>query len=258
MIIDLHSHLIPGVDDGAQTLEQSIELARQAVDEGVEHMVLTPHHRNGKYINYKSDVLETANTLQEAYKQANVNLKVYASQEIRLTDKFLDDLYNGDLLSLDAIGKYFLVEFPSDRVPSMANDVLSELISGGMIPVIAHPERNHELATNLHRLYELIDMGCLSQITTSSYSGYYGDKLVEQSRAIIQHNLAHILASDVHHIQHRPMNVQASFKRLVGDFGQETAAYFLNNARDIFNGDPVQAREPIEPNKPRKKWFGLF
>lgn len=258
MIIDLHSHLIPGVDDGAQTIEQSIELARQAVSEGVEHMVLTPHHRNGKYINYKSDVLEAANTLQEAYNQANVNLKVYASQEIRLTDKFLDDLYNGELLPLDAAGKYYLIEFPSDRVPSNAKQVLQEIIDDGITPVIAHPERNHELSSNLHLLYELVQMGCLSQITTSSYSGYYSETLVANSQQMIQHNLAHILASDVHHIKHRPMNVQAAFERLGQEYGQETVQYFKDNARDIFNGDRLNIKKPIQPKKPRKKWFGLF
>lgn len=258
MIIDLHSHLIPGVDDGAKTIEQSIELASQPVDEGVEHMVLTPHHRNGKYINYKADVLEAANTLQEAYKQANVNLKVYASQEIHLTDKFLDDLYNGELLSLDTAGKYYLIEFPSDRVPSIAKQVLQEIIDDGITPVIAHPERNRELSSNLQLLYELVQMGCLSQITTSSYSGYYSETLVENSKRIIDHNLAHILASDVHHMKHRPMNVQAAFERLEKEYGQDTVKYFKDNARNIFNGDKVDKKKPIQPNKPRKKWFGFF
>lgn len=258
MIIDLHSHLIPGVDDGAQTIEQSIELAKQAVDEGVEHMVLTPHHRNGKYINYKSDVLEAANTLQEAYKQANVNLKVYASQKIRLTDKFLDDLYNGELLSLDAAGKYYLIEFSSDRVPSNAKQVLQELIDDGITPVIALPERNHELSSDLHLLYELVQMGCLSQITTSSYSDYYGETLVANSQQMIQHNLAYILASDVHHMKHRPMNVQVAFKRLEKEYGQEAAQYFQDNARSIFNGDNINKKKPIQLKKLRKKWFGLF
>jgi len=258
MIIDLHSHLIPSVDDGAQTIEQSIELARQAVDEGVEHMVLTPHHRNGKYINYKADVLGATNALQEAYKQANVNLKVYASQEIRLTDKFLDDLYNGELLSLDAAGKYYLIEFPSDRVPSNAKQVLQELIDDGITPVIAHPERNHELTTNLHRLNELVQIGCLSQITTSSYSGYYSETLVANSQQMIQHNLAHILASDVHHIKHRPMNVESTFARLEKEYGLETVQYFKDNARGIFNGDSINKKKPIQLKKFRKKWFGLF
>src|SRR5699024_10857067 len=174
--------------------------------------------------------LVAANALQEAYNQANVNLKVYASQEIRLTDKFLDDLYNGELLSLDAGGKYYLIEFPSDRVPSRAKQVLQELIDDGIKPVIAHPERNHELSSNLHLLYELVQMGCLSQITTSSYSGYYSETLVANSQQMIQHNLAHILASDVHHMKHRPMNVQASFERLEEDYGQETVEYFQDNA----------------------------
>lgn len=185
MIIDLHSHLIPGVDDGAQTLEESIELAKQAVDEGVEHMVLTPHHRNGKYINYKNDVSKNVTALQEEYDKANVKLKVSASQEIRLIEEFLDDLYNGDLLPLDSAGTYYLIEFPSDKVPANANQVLQELIDDGITPIIAHPERNHELVTNLHRLYELVKMGCLTQITTSSYSGYYSETLVENSPKLL-------------------------------------------------------------------------
>src|SRR5699024_755537 len=109
---------------------------------------------------------------------------------------------------------YYLIEFPSDRVPSNAKQVLQELIDDGITPVIAHPERNHELATNLHRLYELVQMGCLTQITTSSYSGYYSEALVENSQQMIEHNLAHILASDVHHMKHRPMNVRVAFERL--------------------------------------------
>lgn len=258
MIIDLHSHLIPGVDDGAQTIELSIELARQAVDEGVEHMVLTPHHRNGQYINYGKDVLTYAEELQAEYDKAGVKLQVYPSQEIRLTGKFLDDLYNQHLLPLDPEGKYYLIEFPSDSVPSITDEVLTVLIQDGITPVIAHPERNHELATNLHRLYELIEMGCLSQITTSSYSGYYGEKLVANSKQIIEHNLAHILASDVHHIEHRPMNITAAFDQLQQDFGSETVTYFKDNARSIFNGDMVNRRQPKQPEKPRKKWFGLF
>ncbi|WP_338487518.1 tyrosine-protein phosphatase [Ruoffia tabacinasalis] len=258
MIIDLHSHLIPNVDDGAQTIEQSLELARQAVNEGVEHMVLTPHHRNGAYLNRKNDVIRYAKNLQEQYEQAGINLKVYPSQEIRLTEHFLDDLYNGDLLSLDGAGKYYLIEFPSDRVPSNTNEVFQELISAGITPVIAHPERNHELSSDLHLLYELVQMGCLSQITTSSYSGYYGETLVANSQQMIQHNLAHILASDVHHMKHRPMNVQSAFARLDQEYGQETVQYYKDNARNIFNGDKVNKKKPIEPKKPRKKWFRLF
>ena len=258
MIIDLHSHLIPSVDDGAQTLELSIELARQAVDEGVEHMVLTPHHRNGRYLNRKADVIRSAEALQKEYHQANIPLAVYPSQEIRLTDKFFDDLYNDDLLSLDVTGKYYLIEFPSDKVPEIADEILQELIDNGITPVIAHPERNHELSTNLHRLYELVEMGCLTQITTSSYSGYYGEKLVENSKQIIDHNLCHILASDVHHMEHRPMNMKNAFAKLKQEYDEETTNYFKVNAQNIFIGDPVQILEPIEPKKLRKKWFGLF
>ncbi|WP_338490521.1 hypothetical protein [Ruoffia tabacinasalis] len=95
-------------------------------------------------------------------------------------------------------------------------------------------------------------------MTTSSYSGYYSETLVANSQRIIQHNLAHILASDVHHIKHRPMNVESAFERLEKEYGLETVQYFKDNARSIFNGDNINKKKPIQPKKPRKKWFGLF
>ncbi|WP_268951520.1 CpsB/CapC family capsule biosynthesis tyrosine phosphatase [Ruoffia tabacinasalis] len=95
-------------------------------------------------------------------------------------------------------------------------------------------------------------------MTTSSYSGYYSETLIANSQQMIQHNLAHILASDVHHIKHRPMNIQSAFERLEKEYGQETVQYFKDNARDIFNGDRVNIKKQIQPKKPRKKWFGLF
>ena len=75
---------------------------------------------------------------------------------------------------------------------------------------------------------------------------------------MIQHNLVHILASDVHHIKHRPINIQSAFARLEKEYGQETIEYFKDNARNIFNGDQVNKKKPIQSKKPRKKWFGLF
>lgn len=104
MIINLHSHLIPGVDDGAQTIEQSLELAKLAVSEGVKQMILISHHRNGKYINLKQDVMKTAKELAGIYEEHKVGLTVYGSQEIRITESFFDGLYNDDLLPLDATG----------------------------------------------------------------------------------------------------------------------------------------------------------
>ncbi|WP_124059153.1 tyrosine-protein phosphatase [Vaginisenegalia massiliensis] len=255
MIIDLHSHLLPGVDDGAQTVEQSLELARLGVKEGVKHLVLTPHHRNGQYLNYKADVLHAADALNRIYQENGIELEVYPSQEIRINEKFMDDLYNDKLLSLDADGKYYLIEFPTASIPDFALPLIDGLCAEGITPVIAHPERNHIFGKDLNRLYEFIELGCLAQLTTSSYAGMFGQKIHDICCQMIERNLVHILASDVHHITGRPFNWQAALQQMQSEYDQEMVDYFMQNARDIFNGDAVKR---YKPEKGKKSWFKLF
>lgn len=255
MIIDLHSHLIPAVDDGAENLEDSLELARLAVSEGVEHMVLTPHHRNGRYLNRKSEVLAAVQQLRKDYQAAGIPMKIYASQEIRINEQFFDDLYNDDLLPLDESGKYYLIEFPTANIPDYAWSLINEMLNQGITPVIAHPERNHVFAKDMNLLQEYIEAGCVAQITSSSYVGLYGEKLHEISNQMIDLNLVHILASDVHHMKHRPINLEKAFALLEKEHGSEMVTYFKENARSIFNGDVINRHQPL---KKRKKWFGLF
>ena len=218
-------------------------------------MVMTPHHHNGQYINHKKDVHEAVNALKEVYEENRIELKIYAGQEIRITENFLDYLYNGDLLSLDPNERYYLLEFPTASVPDFALTLLKELVDQGITPVIAHPERNHAFAKNPNLLYEFINAGCLAQLTTSSYAGLYGEKLQTICRDMIDLNLVHIFASDVHHIKHRPINMQAAFNLLEREYGQDQVAYFKENARAIFNGDDISTRKPA---KKKKKWFKLF
>lgn len=171
MMIDLHSHLIPGVDDGAEDLDKSLELARLAVSEGVQHMVLTPHHRNGRYLNRKADVLIAVEQLRQDYQAAGIAMKLYASQEIRINEEFFDDLYNGDLLPLDESGRYYLIEFPTTSIPDYSWSLIKEMLNQGITPVIAHPERNHVFAKDMNLLHQYIEAGCVSQIISSSYVG---------------------------------------------------------------------------------------
>lgn len=262
MIIDLHSHLIPSVDDGAKSIEDSLTIARQGVEDGVSHVVLTPHHRNGQFVNHKKDVLEETKKLQAIYDQAGVNLKVYPGQEIRITENLLDDLYNDNLLSLDAGGKYYLIEFPTAKVPEFAFSLILELINQGITPIIAHPERNHGFAKDYHLLYKFIEAGCLSQITSSSYVNLYGEKFQGIAKDMIGLDLAHILASDVHNTDFRPYNLTQAYQQLEADFGSEKVQYFKDNARNILNGDPVIKRPPQQVKASKKKkgfnFFGLF
>ena len=260
MIIDLHSHLIPGVDDGAQGIEDSLKLAKQAVEEGIEHLVLTPHHNNGRYVNHAKEVVEAAEQLQDVLDQEGIPLQVYPSQEIRINEDLIDQLLNRDLLSLDDGGKYYLIEFPTASVPGFSQSIISQLINRGITPVIAHPERNHIFAKDIDLYASYIEMGCLGQLTTSSMAGAFGDFIQEVSINMVERGLVHILASDAHSVDWRPFNTQAGFKVLEEKFESRKVQEFKENARTIFNGEEItKVQQIISPKKEKKKkWFGLF
>ncbi|MGX7092025.1 tyrosine-protein phosphatase [Hutsoniella sourekii] len=254
MIIDLHSHLLPGVDDGAKDLEASLTLARLAVEEGIEHLVLTPHHNNRQFVNPGPGVVQATQALQAAYDQAGIPLKVYPAQEIRLTEAFLDELYAGQLLSLDGGGRYYLIEFPTREIPACTEDVLQALIDQGSTPVIAHPERQHNFQKDLDYYASLIERGCLGQLTNGSLAGRMGPEVEAVSREMINRGLVHFLSSDVHHPDWRPFDTRAAYQVLEDTYGSDKVASFKQVARAVINGDPVEVA-PVQRTQPvhRKK-----
>ena len=263
MIIDLHSHLIPGVDDGTQTLEDSLKLAKLAVDEGIKHIVLTPHHRNGQFNNYAETIVKQMEELQQAYDNAGIPLTVYPGQEIRLTEYFMDDLFDQKLLSLDGGGKYYLIELPTKRVPSFTKEYLQMMIDQGITPIIAHPERNAEIMKDYSILEEFIEMGCIGQLTAVSYSGMIGEEFLNVARDFIKLNLVQIMSSDVHHIDWRPFNMKSGYDRMEQEFGIGKVQEFKDNARSIINGDDIivtkiQTKKVKNNPKKKKRFFGLF
>lgn len=140
-MIDLHTHLIPNVDDGADSIEETIRLAKAAVNEGIEHVVLTPHHNRYWVENEKNKVLKLTKKVEKVIENAEIPLTVSASQEIRMNEEFSDELFAGNYLPLDKKGKYYLVEFSWREFPSFAKTYLQRMIDAGIVPVIAHPER---------------------------------------------------------------------------------------------------------------------
>lgn len=254
MLVDIHSHLLPSVDDGAKDIDDSLELARLAVSEGVKKLILTPHHYNNQYVNHKEDVIEATEALQKKYDRAGIPLEVFPAQEIRIQEDLVDNiLYKNDYLSLDARGKYYLIEMPTKTVPDYALDVAREMIDNGMIPVIAHPERNHAFAKNIRLLYQFIEMGCLGQLTSHSYIGFYGEKLRQISQEMIEHNLVHVIASDAHNLKNRPFNLKVAYKTLADDYDVKLVKYMQQNTELIFNGESVKRMRPKN-----KKRFGIF
>ena len=240
VLVDVHCHILPGVDDGAKDWQTSIKLAKEAVADGVTHAVCTPHMLNGKYINHKKDVIRLTENFQDMLDDAKIPLTVFPGQEVRISGDLPKALDNDDILFLDEDGQYMLLEFPSDDVPAYTRDMVFKLMQRGITPVVVHPERNNKILEEPTILQELIEQGCLVQITASSYVGTFGKKIEEMSRKFIEAGQCACFASDAHDLPKRQYQYSEALKKLSKEFGSELAQQYQDNARAFVNCVNVQ------------------
>lgn len=255
-MIDIHSHLLPAIDDGSPDWDKSILLAQQAVADGITHALMTPHHHNGKYRNPRQKVEELTSQFQAKLDEAQVPLKVFPSQEIRINGDLVDEIAQGSILGTDEELTYLLLELPDNAVPNYTNDMVFKLLQLGITPIIVHPERNTALMAKPNILYDLIDHGAFAQVTASSLVGTFGKKVEAFTKDIIKHGLAHVIASDAHYLPGRDYEMQLAFAKLNKLFGDDLAHDFESNARNIVNGDKVITRDISEIKKHR--FFGKY
>lgn len=239
-VIDIHTHLIPMVDDGADSIEETLRLAQAAVDEGIRHTVLTPHHNRYWVTNEKNKVLELTKEVEQAIKEADIPLTVSPGQEIRMNEEFSEELFAGNYLSLDGAGNYYLVEFSWNEFPSFARSFLQEMLDADIIPIIAHPERQRPFLEDPSLLEDLIEMGCLSQVTATSIVGGYTEEIRQAAHEMMEKNLIHVIASDAHDTVERPFNLMNALDTLEHEYGLKYRNYLIDNAEKIFNGEPIE------------------
>lgn len=251
-MIDLHSHLLPEIDDGSGSMRASLRMAREAVAEGIEAALMTPHHMNGKYINHKDDVVFLTSEFQAMLDREAIPLQVFPSQEIRINGELLVLLNRNDILFADENNKYLLLEFPDDDVPTYSSDIIFNIMQQGVTVQIAHPERNTKLMAHPDILYRLIERGAIAQVTASSYVGAFGKRVQKFSEAIVSHHLAHVFVSDAHDLPNRTFNMNAAMAKLTRQMGNEYRQMFEKNAEAIIDGRQIK-RLPPEPIV--KRWF---
>lgn len=258
-LIDLHCHILPGVDDGASDMQMALDLAKAAVSEDISHVLLTPHHMDGVYLNHRQDVIQQADAFQQTLKANQIPLVVFPGQEVHLTGQLPEAIANGDVLFMDETNRYLLLELPHSGVPEYTNKLLFDLLALGITPVLAHPERNAGFQKDPNKLYELVKMGCLTQLTASSYLGVFGEKVQQLTEKIVKANQGYIFASDAHNFEGRRFLMKEAFSKLAAEEGQDKANLFNENAKNIINGDDVVHMNSQKVTKiPRKKRFWLF
>ncbi|MEJ6982478.1 CpsB/CapC family capsule biosynthesis tyrosine phosphatase [Pedobacter sp. P351] len=197
---DMHSHLIPGIDDGAQNLTQSIELVRSLLSAGFQKIITTPH----VMIDYYRNTPETINTglaiLKEELKNQKIDVLIEAAAEYYFDEDFENKIEQGDILTLG--NNHLLFEIPFSTYPLNIFDIIEKIIKKGYVPILAHPERYSYLHGSITDYQRLKDAGCYFQLNTISLTGYYGKPVQKAAEELVDNMLIDFLGSDMHHLKH--------------------------------------------------------
>lgn len=240
-MIDLHTHILPGVDDGSECLEESLEMAELALEGGTGTLVVTPHsNQTGRFENYHSELLmEQFRKLEEAVKKRNLPLKLYRGMEIYASWDVAEKIADGRLIGLGS-SDYYLVEFPFDMEADDMGDILESFLNLGKIPLIAHPERYACIQHNPGIVYEWMRIGCLSQINKGSLFGRFGNRAAKAAEILMDFQLVTCIASDAHSSVMRTPYLGDIREAVAEQYGQEYAQRLLfENPKAILGNDEI-------------------
>jgi len=245
-MIDLHCHIIPGVDDGSRSLDESIEMCRIAARDGITKIVCTPHNVPGKYHNNSEKILRCVHDLQSAIDGKDIPLTLYPGCEIHLELNLVEKIRTGELMTMNRSGRYIILELPDEAIAHTIDETISSLVFSGIIPIIAHPERNQAIRSDPSLLYRMVNLGALSQLTTSSLTGRFGSAIVKFSLFLIEHNLVHMMATDAHSSIHRRPVLSKGITRLKELVGEKAAMRMMEEIPEkVLNGDDIDVELPI-------------
>jgi protein-tyrosine phosphatase len=239
-MIDIHSHILPGLDDEAASMEESIAMARCAVTGGIKQMVATPHVKSRTYPS-RELILSVLAKLQKELKKNDIPLVVMPGGEYNLEPELPGRLARGEVLTINDTGRYLLVELPPSSVPDYTATVLKELQVEGVTPVIAHPERNYVFMSDYSRLYELVADGSLVQLTAGSLTGYYYTEVTAAARAFLEQGWVHFIASDAHNRSGQLLQFEIAAKEMLQLFGDgERRRLLVSNPQRALRGESIE------------------
>ena len=222
-MIDIHAHILPGLDDGPATMVDALEMARMAVEDGIKIIIAAPHCLNGIFNNYREEIISACSEFNLILKKEHVPLEVLPGSEVHLGLEILDDIESGRLMTLNDTGRYFLLELPDQFISRTLIGFIARLDKMNVTPIIAHPERNMAIQRNTTLLEDLVSAGALSQITAGSLTGGFGPSALQCCLRIIELNLTHFMASDAHSPGTRPPILSRAVEKLSALTGRADA-----------------------------------
>lgn len=247
-MIDFHSHIVPQVDDGSKNIEMSKNMIFNAIKEGTKIICASSHYIPLDFEQNSEEFFQKVNELKEEF--ANEPIEIVPSLEVYLTPE-LPRLYDEKKIWCINEKKYMLIELPMREFPMYTEDVLYELRLKGVIPIIAHPERNLKIAQEPNILKSLVEQGNIAQLNAGSLNGLYGKTIMETSEVFVKRNLIHMIGSDGHNDGKRNTFIKDAFEK-ISYLNKDLYNWILKNQENIINGQDV---EPLSIIEIKKKGF---
>jgi protein-tyrosine phosphatase len=237
-MIDLHSHLLPAIDDGSTSSVMSLQMAQSWVEQGVTVVACTPHILPGVYPNSGPAIREAVATLQDALNVAGIPLKIVAGADNHIAPTFVADLKRGHLLTL-ADTRYVLVEPPHHVAPARLEDLFHEIQASAFEPILTHPERLSWVSSKYDIISRLAERGVLMQLTSGSITGRFGGRAKALATRMLQEKIVHIIATDAHNMTARPPDLLEGWRAACDIVGKSEADNLvLHRPLAILNNSP--------------------
>ena len=253
-MIDIHSHILPGIDDGSKNMEMSIKMLKIAKASGTKIIVATPHYIRGRYENHYDEISILHQELKLAAIDADINIEILLGQEVML-DKYALNLCKEEKIRGINGTSYMLIEFPMDKLPRDAMDLIYELRILDIKPILAHPERYEYIIEAPTAINDFIEEGCLFQINAGSIQGLFGKKVQKCAKLLVREGLINFIASDAHSINRRCPGLAEGFREaalLDADIGEKIS----RNLEMMLSDKVIEIN--MEKIKKKKSIFQIF
>lgn len=235
-MIDIHCHILPGIDDGAKDMDEALALIKLAAEDGVTRIVVTPHLHFGRFNNYLPVIQSSFLALQQAVNESKIQIELAYAAEVRLDSEILSLLSRQQLPLYGCYNnqRFMLLEFPHSHIPAGSDILVKHLLKQNITPVIAHPERNRDLQKSPDKIKTFVNLGCWFQVTASSITGHFGEECQALALSYIEQNFIHIVASDAHNLKRRPPVLSEAKSKITAIFGEGKAQQlFYDNPYNI-------------------------
>lgn len=250
-MVDIHSHIVYGVDDGAKTKENSLAMLEMAANCGTTDIVATPHSDN----KYRFDSSLIAERIAELQAAVGSRIRIHRGCDFHL---HFDNIRNceEDHSRFTINGRrYLMVEFADSSIPKNIAYVFQDMLRRDITPVVTHPERNSLLMNRIPELVEWVRFGCLMQVTAQSLTGRFGKKPFEAAKKLMRQRLVHFVASDAHDTEFRPPDLREARALVSSEYGEDMAELlFETNPRMTLTGEYIECDDP-EDVEEKKPWY---